>query len=80
MRGCTSDSNFPSRPPDSSPQGFLRQDVYSLPVQLWKVPPPAFFEFGLESRCSVKLGSRIRFILCFWQWWRLIPKGKNVVF
>lgn len=78
MRGCTSDSNFPSSPPDSSPQEFLSQDIY-IPyrVQLWKVPPPAFFEFGLEPRCSVKLGSRIRFILCFWRWRRLIPKGKK---
>lgn len=78
MRGCTSDSNFPSSPPDSSPQGFLNQDVYSLPGPA--LEGTAFFEFGLEPRCSVKLGSGIRFILSFWRWWRLIPKGKNVVF
>lgn len=57
-------------------QGFLSQDVYSPSgPALEPVPQPAFFESGLEYRYSVKLGSRVRFILCLWRWQRLIPQG-----
>lgn len=46
-------------------------------VQLWKVPPPAFFEFGLESRCSVKLGNRISFFSVFLAMVETDPKGEK---
>lgn len=56
MRGCTSDSNFPSSPPDSSPQGFLSQDVYSLPGPALEGTPACLLWIWAGAQVQCKTG------------------------